>query len=58
MSIGWEIIKSELKILKNRGDSRNPILRIIPGPTRLEFLTTLAIKLKMQLIYSEAKLYC
>ena len=43
---GWEIIKSELKILKNRGDSRNPILRIIPGPTRLEFLTTLAIKLK------------
>lgn len=43
---GWETIKSELLNLKNRIDSRHNILKIIPGPTRLEFLTTLAIKLK------------
>ena len=43
---GWNLIKSELKILQNRGKSRHPILKIIPNPTRLEFLVALAIHLK------------
>ncbi|MDA9713840.1 AlwI family type II restriction endonuclease [Alphaproteobacteria bacterium] len=44
--LGWDIIKKELLNLKEKRDSRHDILKIIPGPTRLEFLTTLAIKLK------------
>lgn len=43
---GWDVIKSELKILQNRGNSSHPILRIIPNPTRLEFLIALAIHIK------------
>lgn len=40
----WNIIKEELQILSNNGKSKNSVLKIINGPTRLEFLISIAIK--------------
>ena len=39
-----EDIFNELRIVCGRGESRNPVLRIIDKPTRLEFLTSIALK--------------
>jgi hypothetical protein len=40
----WDIIKEELQILANNGKSKDAVLKIINGPTRLEFLISIAIK--------------
>lgn len=39
-----EDIVNELNILSRSGESRNAILRVIDKPTRLEFLTSIALK--------------
>lgn len=39
-----EDIANELSILSKNGESKNAILRIIDKPTRLEFLTSIALK--------------
>lgn len=39
-----EDIANELNILSRNGESRNAILRVIDKPTRLEFLTSIALK--------------
>lgn len=39
-----ESIVNELNIVCGRGESRDPVLRIIDPPTRLEFLTGIALK--------------
>lgn len=44
----WETIKKELSILSSGGTSKDSILKLIAAPTRLEFLTALAIKSKIQ----------
>ena len=43
----WEKIKSELDLLEKKRNSSDEILRFIPGPARFEFLTALALRLKM-----------
>lgn len=44
----WENIKSELNILANRSKvSKNDVLKFLPAPVRLEFLTALAIKSRL-----------
>lgn len=43
----WETIKKELSILSSGGASKDAILKFIAAPTRLEFLTALAIKSKI-----------
>lgn len=40
----WDTIKEELQILANNGKSKDAVLKIISGPTRLEFLISIAIK--------------
>ena len=40
----WDTIKEELQILACNGKSKDSILKIINGPTRLEFLISIAIK--------------
>lgn len=40
----WETIKNELCILASNGTSKDSVLKLIAAPTRLEFLTALAIK--------------
>lgn len=40
----WETIKEELRILAANGKSKDSILKIINGPTRLEFLISIALK--------------
>ena len=40
----WNTIKDELQILANNGKSKDSVLKIISGPTRLEFLVSIAIK--------------
>ena len=40
----WKTIKEELQILSNNGKSKDLILKIINGPTRLEFLISIALK--------------
>ena len=42
----WEKIKSELKGLAKRSNSKDDILKLLSHPIRLEFLTSLAIKSK------------
>lgn len=39
-----EEIINELNVVCGRGESRNPVLRLIDKPTRLEFLTSIALK--------------
>lgn len=39
-----EDIINELNVVCGRGESRNPVLKIIDKPTRLEFLTSIALK--------------
>lgn len=43
----WNVIKKELKILEKKKNSTDDILKLLAAPTRLEFLTALAIKCKM-----------
>lgn len=43
----WDTIKEELNILSKRHASKDDVLRILAAPTRLEFLTALAIKSKL-----------
>ena len=44
----WNSIKSELNILSTRSKiSKDEVLKFLPNPVRLEFLTALAIKSKM-----------
>ena len=43
----WEKIKKELAILSSNGMSKDDVLKFIAAPSRLEFLTALAIKSKM-----------
>lgn len=43
----WESIKKELAILSARRSSSDDVMRILAAPTRLEFLTALAIKSKL-----------
>lgn len=40
----WNTIKDELQILACNGKSKDSVLKIISGPTRLEFLISIAIK--------------
>jgi hypothetical protein len=42
----WKNISDELSILARKGTSKDSILKFIPAPTRLEFLTALSIKCK------------
>lgn len=43
----WDAIKTELGNLSNKRESKDLVLRFIPAPVRLEFLTALAIKSKL-----------
>jgi hypothetical protein len=43
----WETIKNELEILSKKSLSKDEILRYLTNPTRLEFLTAIAIKSKL-----------
>ncbi len=43
----WDSIKKELGILASNGTSKDSILKLIAAPSRLEFLTALAIKAKI-----------
>lgn len=43
----WSSIKKELAILSSGGTSKDSILKLIAAPSRLEFLTALAIKSKI-----------
>lgn len=43
----WESIKKELNILSSRRSSSDGVMRILAAPTRLEFLTALAIKSRL-----------
>lgn len=40
----WDIIKGELTHLSKKSPSKHDVLKFIPAPARLEFLTALAIK--------------
>lgn len=40
----WNTIKEELQILACNGKSKDSVLKVISGPTRLEFLIGIAIK--------------
>ena len=40
----WTTIKEELQILATNGKSKDSVLKIINGPTRLEFLISIALK--------------
>lgn len=42
----WEVIKLELTGLSKRSNSQDDLLKLLSHPTRLEFLTSLAIKSK------------
>lgn len=42
----WDTIKSELKGLAKRSNSKDEVLKLLSHPIRLEFLTSLAIKSK------------
>ena len=46
----WDQIKMELDILSRRDSSRDDVLKFLPAPVRLEFLTALAIKTKLPAI--------
>lgn len=43
----WNCIKKELKNLERKSPSTDSILKLLPAPSRLEFLTALAIRCKM-----------
>ncbi len=42
----WEVIKSELTSLSKKSSSKDDLLKLLSHPTRLEFLTSIAIKSK------------
>lgn len=44
----WETIKLEMKNLATRKTSKDSVLKLLAAPIRLEFLTALAIKSKME----------
>lgn len=43
----WDVIKAELEILATKKTSKDAVLKYLTNPTRLEFLTSLAIKSKL-----------
>ena len=43
----WDQIRLELDILSRRDSSKDNVLKFLPAPVRLEFLTALAIKSKL-----------
>lgn len=43
----WPVIKKELTNLANKKNSSDNVLKLLAAPTRLEFLTALAIRCKM-----------
>jgi|WetSurMetagenome_2_1015567.scaffolds.fasta_scaffold12753_4 hypothetical protein len=43
----WNKIKHELKCLSSRTNSKDTVLKLLPAPARLEFLTALSIKVKL-----------
>ncbi len=43
----WDAIKDELSILSGHRQSRDLVLKFLPAPVRLEFLTALAIKSRL-----------
>lgn len=43
----WETIKNELLVLQNKKSSKDNVLKFLNNPTRLEFLTSLAIKSRL-----------
>lgn len=43
----WDNIKKELRLLERKTPSSDNILKLLPAPSRLEFLTALAIRCKM-----------
>ena len=43
----WECIKHELNNLAERKTSKDEVLKFLPSPVRLEFLTALAVKSKL-----------
>lgn len=43
----WDTIKNELEILATKKTSKDGVLKYLTNPTRLEFLTSLAIKSKL-----------
>lgn len=47
----WDNIKSELQILEKKGNSKDNILKFIPAPARLEFLTALSIKSQLPKVH-------
>lgn len=46
-SYNWDSIKHELNNLAERKTSKDEVLRFLPNPVRLEFLTALAVKSKL-----------
>jgi hypothetical protein len=44
----WEKIKKELEVLSKKSSSKDEVLKFIPEPARLEFLSSLAIKSKIK----------
>lgn len=44
----WDVIKSELNGLSKKSNSKDDLLKLLSHPTRLEFLTSLAIKSKFR----------
>ena len=43
----WNFLKEQMRILTKRGEVKDPILRFIDGPARLEFLCAVVIKKKL-----------
>ncbi len=43
----WESVKRELALLSNRSMSKDEVLKFIPAPARLEFLSALSIKMQL-----------
>lgn len=46
----WDKIKLELKNLEKKNNSKDDVLKFIPAPARLEFLTALSIKSRLPLV--------
>jgi hypothetical protein len=43
----WDKLKNEMMILSKRGISKDDILKLLPSPVRLEFLTAICIKCRI-----------
>ena len=54
----WTSIKNELHILATRKTSKDDVLKFLAAPVRLEFLTALAIKLKLPTVIVKPNYSC